>query len=433
MVQYSYPTTPGAPICMASMRTPARASSLAAFAFSCLAATVVSCPDATWNSSQFGCLRITPEMHRHYECIDVCGPDATLACIVSTEMNDFVADLVSRTPLTLSSGATGVGAWLGNYRREMRETTNATDADGERDVRSTDMAASCRAGDDGANCQPDPSEAASIGWDACVSGEVSSFVPTNETWEEGEGRVTTAEDCATLQMTSLKWEDKSCYMSYRHCLCEHGSSASPEYHAFEDAYMSRVSMWAAIIFGGIIPGLSLLPLLPLALCWFVRRRNVAPDASGMTTEARLAAAERAAASLRDRVKITTRLVAWAGVVLFFAPIAAWMASIEIEIIAGAFSNYFVGAPLGMTAYMLSLRPIDTKAIDIACSVFFAIFCLLVAMLSFILFQAVLWWGGAAAFSSFSAYLFIFQIAFQIVAAGLLAPRSSATVAAAARR
>ena len=109
MVQYSYPTTPGAPICMASMRTPARASSLAAFAFSCLATTVVSCPDATWNSSQFGCLRITPEMHRHYECIDVCGPDATLACIVSTEMNDFVADLVSRTPLTLSSGATGVG------------------------------------------------------------------------------------------------------------------------------------------------------------------------------------------------------------------------------------------------------------------------------------------------------------------------------------
>ena len=112
-----------------------------------------------------------------------------------------------------------------------------------------------------------------------------------------------------------------------------GTPLADSYETFAETYMNRLRMWTAFLFAAIIPGLSVLPLLPRGLkAWcgsdrrsrrhHDRRRTAAEvekdRGSAKDTASRLAAAERAAASLRERVSGTMRLLAWALLVFGFA-------------------------------------------------------------------------------------------------------------------
>ena len=280
----------------------------------------MTCPDDSWTASQYGCFRITPENAPHTHCVDLCGPDASLACIGSEEENAFVRDMAVDFVTQAYNGRPvyrGGRIALGTY--------------------STDTV----------------SDSASH-FDRCASGESPAFtnwVPggnplkMNALDTQGGRCVVMLASTTTVGTYSLSdynastiggWVNSPCTKAYKasniHCLCKHGQSPTPEYREFLTTQVSTVWTIWVLMFFVVTPILTAVPFLILRAVGFCRRyakrrrqhRQVhvaaaakysSNDADVDTTsvdsvDSKLAAAEIAAASLRNRVSGTMSVLGW---------------------------------------------------------------------------------------------------------------------------
>ena len=164
------------------------------------------------------------------------------------------------------------------------------------------------------------------------------------------------------------------------CLCEHGAGATPEYLVFAEVQRTQVlafqRTWAALSFGVIVPLVSLLPFL----CCFAARglcRPRAPSTRSSDMEeptneehasfAKLASAERAAASLRTRVSTTFAWAGWFLFVLGFTPFLLRVLT-DLTLTIGPVENYLGACFWGIALLPLALRPTDSRLISLACYV-----------------------------------------------------------------
>ena len=219
-------------------------------------AAMSPCP-ASWNASRHGCIRITTVELLHHECVDYCGmQNASLYCVRSAEQHALVSDLLDDFARTEEVARVGVNnVWLGNHR------------------------------------------GSESGWDGCVSGgEPSDF----RAWEGSEPAPSEQYECIYQRSSDHRWKEGRCYTTQRHCLCELGATASFAYETFAETYMNRLRMWTAFLFAAIIPGLSVLPLLPRGLkawCGSDRRSRRHHDRRRFAVDfARAAAAQSYSAS-----------------------------------------------------------------------------------------------------------------------------------------
>ena len=167
--------------------------------FSCpTSAQTTTCPKGWIASTTNACYKLSDRAASHIRCVELCGANASLACIGSAEENEFVS-FMARGGLS-RSGATHV--WIGHY-----QLPNSTEPDG--------------------------------GWGRCSSGEASNF--TN--WMDGQPdnlgvSRTVGENCARLTTSGAgRWQDEACIEEYR-CLCELGAvgqKPSPDYVSFVES------------------------------------------------------------------------------------------------------------------------------------------------------------------------------------------------------
>jgi hypothetical protein len=205
--------------------------------------------------------------------------------------------------------------------------------------------------------------------------------------------------CAALYPDG-QWLDGHCSRT-RPCLCEHGASSSPAFDAFAASQKDDLASWTRRTFLGLMPSLILLPVILVCGCSRTRRSFCSPTPVGATsdqtsarltnddvsadrsersvdhrTAARLAAAQRAAMSLRNRVSGTIAFVGWALCVLGLTPmLVLYMVGVDFSATAGNGHAYFGAFVWGVAVLILALRPIDAARITIACRVVFAIFLL----------------------------------------------------------
>ena len=73
----------------------------------CLARAAAVCPAGWTESPAGGCYRLTDESATHWECADLCGAEASLACISSEEESTYVS---------MELLPAGRWAWVGLYQ-----------------------------------------------------------------------------------------------------------------------------------------------------------------------------------------------------------------------------------------------------------------------------------------------------------------------------
>ena len=321
-----------------------------------------SCPD-DWTASKFGCHRIVRAPIGQYDCPALCGHNATLACIGSTEESAFVKDLAATTAVTW--------LWLGHYQRE---------------------------------------EAAG-GWDSCASGEASNFSNWPDNPSHGQTSsmaMYSSSSCVAMVLSHGQWIDRPCpgplssigdTLSCGGCLCEHGAEGSPEFTAFVDAerrrfqdYMAPRNLFTGIWFGIALPLLSALPVL---IPWCRSRgrarrarrtvQESSPNAQSEETEPSnlsantlLAEAELASVQLRHRVSGTIALVGWVLCLVGWSPFVLVFLGNPLAA-AGPFPCMLGSAFLGTPTLVLALRPTDAARVANACRFFFGLNVLLVCV------------------------------------------------------
>ena len=130
----------------------------------------------------------------HWGCADLCGPNATLACVQSSEENERVA--------RLAADAGVIHFWVGSYQRPAGEEPGG-------------------------------------GWDVCQSGETVNFAKwyrgPQPIWQDGPqpDNWHGAEACAAVShshhlaewplLAEGWWYDLPCYLELP-CLCKHGAA-----------------------------------------------------------------------------------------------------------------------------------------------------------------------------------------------------------------
>ena len=303
----------------------------------CLPRAAAVCPAGWSESPAGGCYRLTDEIATHWGCAELCGADASLACISSEEEITYVG---------MELRSMGSWVWIGLYR-----TAGAAEPDG--------------------------------GWSHCSNGEAVNFTnwtvfpdgysePDN--WEEQAGGVLREEDCSEmLEGTQGLW-DWRCD-GRASCLCERGAAtSSPEYlaameaqRAALEAQATRARTWTLLTFVVIIPILWLLPglLYLVARCiasaYHATPAAVAPPVrrpSEMASAAPLVAAEKADRALRARVSGTAFYVGYILLVISLTPGTMFFLGIDLTTTAGSFVFYATGVPWGTMMLALVLRPID---------------------------------------------------------------------------
>ena len=307
------------------------------------------CPDS-WNASQFGCLRIIPEIAPHYRCPALCGSDAAPACISTAEENAFVLDMaVAFIQAVYGDRAVHGGARiaLGSYSIDQHSTSAAD-------------------------------------FDKCASGDISEFA----NWLPGHPRKLSAYGsqggrCVSLLASTYAslmtldspiynasavgaWVNSACTRPYQtsnsYCLCRHSSAPTPEYHDFLADQVTRI--WAIFfrVFLIIVPIGTAIPILIWRAYSLSRHRCTAPLPEDSTpAQAKLAAAEAAASSLRNRVSGTIALVGWALLLLGTAVFTTRYGSEDpTEVLPWA--GYFGLTFWGLALLLLSIRPIDVARI-----------------------------------------------------------------------
>ena len=115
----------------------------------CLPRAAAVCPAGWSESPAGGCYRLTDERATQWECDELCGAEASLACISSEEESTYISMELLRA---------GRAAWIGLY-----QTPGAAEPDG--------------------------------GWSHCSNGEAVNF--TN--WFDGEPNEYGVEDCAAMR------------------------------------------------------------------------------------------------------------------------------------------------------------------------------------------------------------------------------------------
>ncbi|EOD27614.1 hypothetical protein EMIHUDRAFT_235469 [Emiliania huxleyi CCMP1516] len=190
----------------------------------------------------FGSYHLTAEPSTHWGCADLCGPNATLACVQSSEENEHVA--------RLAADAGAIHFWIGNYQRP-------------------------------AGAKPGG------GWDVCQSGETANFVK----WDvklSTPNDLRGAEECAAVGNDGL-WNDLHCYLELP-CLCKSGADPSPEYSAFAAVERERdkslraaalVLHCMALTLCSVFSGLSLIWAL---VCIFRDMRRMDEQSAGAGLE-----------------------------------------------------------------------------------------------------------------------------------------------------
>ena len=147
-----------------------------------------------------------------------------------------------------------------------------------------------------------------------------------------------------------------------------------------DIPMSSVRATVAIMFGVVVPILWVLPgLFLLARSALSSRRAAPPIASSTATRAassadasdKLAAAESAARKLRMRVGGLTAQLGWMMLVVSMTVVCtALFTSVNLTPLLGQGGFYLAMMSWGCGLMVLTLRPIDAKAIGFACIFFF---------------------------------------------------------------
>ena len=308
------------------------------------ASMMVACPDG-WTHGAGRCYKLTDASLTALGCVELCGENASLACLRSAEEN------AAATALLVSDSRSSF-AWIGNYQR-----LGSVEPDG--------------------------------GGDVCASGEAVNY--TN--WAPGQPAVNyiSREDCAVIYHDG-GWEDMGLSSVFPlSCLCELGAEPKPEYLAFLDAQLQALRDVAAALFGGLVPALWLLPALTVLgyqLCHRLKRfsRRVLASTSQIaatptplfTSAAVLDAAENAARVRHAHVASTTTQLGWMLFVLFLVPN---FAAADLTPVIGRADYYHVGVPWALALLLLTLRPIDAaaiRAVGILC-----FFLAVVAMLGFV--------------------------------------------------
>ena len=270
-------------------------------------------------------------------------------------------------------------------------------------------------------------------WGACSNGKPAWL--SVDAWEAGEpNHWGFGEDCASLE-PSGQWNDRPCGLAL-HCVCEIGTVDSPNFTAFADAQRElwpqveqTMLLWTLLVYLGIIPLLSLLPMLcswayararrgcrrtesrgpatpcsssptaaataataataPAAACTDTES-GFEPASSGKTAfersaklsveeEATIAKGERAAKALRNRVSGTISHIGWLLVVLGITPFLLFILGIDLTPTAGSWAYYLGTFCWGLAMFVLALRPIDAMRIT-RTSRFLFCFCNLLAPL-----------------------------------------------------
>ena len=175
----------------------------------------------------------------HWGCADLCGLNASLACVQSLEENEYMARLAADAGVS--------HFWIGNYKRP-----SGVEAGGS--------------------------------WDVCQSGEAASFVnfdPEPANWHD-------AENCAFADSDGL-WVDARCYLEFP-CACEHGAGPSPEYVAFAEVERKRdktlreaavVLYYISLAVCSVVSGLSLIWALVCIIREVRRKQEQSAGAPGL--------------------------------------------------------------------------------------------------------------------------------------------------------
>lgn len=356
-----------------------------------------ACP-AGWTAASGGCYLVTTAWTtQRWECDRLCGANASLACIGSAEESAAV------TVYTQTMAERGYGynppVWLGNYRR------------------------------------PDG------GWQGCAQGDghfnLSTFPTVFETtdcaclWQDestspsGKLNRPWGADGRVAQMYELPCSLGAAEATAFHCLCKHGQAVSPAAAAFDEAQRVAPLRSTLIVFLGVIPVLSLLPVL---LAWsYLRVRRVCRRACAggaalgedetsrsatAGTSAKLQEAQRAADALRARVSGTLAWVGWTLILLGIIPFALFFLAI-VDVTAGKPNHYLVANSVGVAIFCLALRPTDEAQISFSCRLIFG-FLIVVALLGVL--PVLVFDTGAD-----SPGLFLSGAAVAVASAVLLAP------------
>ena len=196
-----------------------------------------------------GAYHFTAASSTHWGCADLCGANASLACVQSFEENEYVA--------RLAADADTRYFWIGNYQR------------------------------------PDGEEPGG-GWDVCQSGEPAGFSKWDVNSGFNEPSNYRGEECALVGYAYLRsaasastargwWHDAACYLEAP-CLCKLGADPSPEYMAFAEGERKRdkslreaalVLQYISLVLCSFVSGLSLL----WALVCIIREIRRMPEQS----------------------------------------------------------------------------------------------------------------------------------------------------------
>ena len=330
---------------------------------------MTACPEEVgWTASRYGCHRITHETASHFACDDLCGPNASLACVANAEENELLGKMVMEWAKATYNGG-DASVWLGHF-----QPVGAREPDG--------------------------------GWAGCTStvaaassSSMLSALPNSTFWAAGQPNNLAGDHCAAMiagsrmQWPAGRWVDSNCGWSSDldfgliHCLCEHKgspSSTSPDYLAFEDAYQANLRTWTTFMFLVYFPLVSLLPfLVQRARGWAKMhlpihpstqpnfRTESRPTFQGSETASRahkqLAKAECDAARLRSRVSGTIGQIGWTLLVLGSVTLLPdALDLVDLTPTAGASTYYATAVVWGFAILPLALRPTDSARIAMVC-------------------------------------------------------------------
>lgn len=304
-----------------------------------------ACPDSTWreNSATGKCYKIPRGYVGHWSCPDLCGMEASLACIEDGADNDFISEWLRSDGIP---GTPRMTLWIGHYY------------------------------------------AGSNGWSNCAGGQVSSFTNWTTTEPLYVGSAFSNPDrpvnndrfqqgaCALFDASvgySTAWWARDCLHWY-HCLCESGTGTSAAYTAWSAANMAEwMAPWwtrgvLTLIVGavaGITPG----------LISFSRSLCQKPSSDW-------------AVRVRARVQSVMFNFGWFAMCVGFAPIIAFFANLHAVYTIGYPQGYGALIPIGFTGFMLAIIPTNEGSARcglITSAVIFSLFGL-VGLL------ALLFWG-----------------------------------------
>ena len=313
-----------------------------------LATAATACPDGWTPGPATSCYMMTSSspsaLATHEECATLCGANASLACITSTDEHDFVMREF------FADGAAASSAWHGLYQWPTDQGPNR-------------------------------------GWDRCSTGEhVGNF----SSWGQRDDQRGIEEACAVLYKDGT-WKDKRC-INYYPCLCERsqtastalreGSTTSPAYESFAEYIRTPRYTAAAYHQARVVAVLvAVIMLIPPLLVWigaFGGRCTPGSRLLGITqwqtcesASVRDLALERAAQDLAARRLKASFGSFYLGFILLCLSAAPYIAERFVNIPEYP-SNLMMNlcAPPSIVLLLVAIMPTDDTVISMCCIIVF---------------------------------------------------------------